>query len=101
MIYDFLLGLLLLFGSLGAAGILGVALAAFVQRRSWPYLLVALAVATLFARAAIGVGYMGGWLVPQQHHLLEHGLDVTMSALVIAAVLSANTLSKPIGGETG
>lgn len=98
--YDLALGILLLVGTLAAAAILGVALAAFVQRRSWPYLLVALAVATLLARTTIGMGYMGGWMVPEHHHLLEHGLDVTMAALVIAAVLSAHSLSGPTGGDT-
>jgi hypothetical protein len=30
---------------------------------------------------------------------LEHGLDIVMAALVIAAVLSAHTLGDRIGGE--
>lgn len=98
--YDIALAALLLVGTLAAAAILGVALAAFVQRRSWPYLLVALAVATLLARTTIGMGYMGGWMLPEHHHLLEHGLDVTMAALVIAAVLSAHTMKGAPGGDT-
>ncbi|WP_178915127.1 hypothetical protein [Natronomonas gomsonensis] len=99
MAYTLILGVLLAFGTVSAAGILGVGLAAFVQRRSWPYLLVALALAALFVRAVTGVGYMTGGLSLEAHHLLEHGLDIVMAALVIAAVLSAHTLGDRIGGE--
>jgi hypothetical protein len=99
MDYTLILGLLLTFGTVSAAGILGVGLAAFVQRRSWPYLLVALALAALFVRAVTGVGYMTGGLSLEAHHLLEHGLDIAMAALVIAAVLSVQTLGNRPGGE--
>jgi hypothetical protein len=99
MDYTLILGLLLAFGTVSAAGILGVGLAAFIQRRSWPYLLVALALAALFARAATGIGYMTGGLSLEAHHLLEHGLDIAMAALVIAAVLSVQTLGNRPGGE--
>jgi hypothetical protein len=98
--YDLTLGTLLVVGALGAAGILGLALAALAQRRSWPYLLVALALGTLFVRFVAGVGYMQGSLAAETHHLLEHGLDVAMAALVIAAVAFARDVSSPTGGET-
>ena len=99
--YDITLGVLLAVGALGAAGVLGLALAALLQRRSWPYLLVALALGTLFVRFVTGVGYMQGSLAAETHHLLEHGLDVAMAALVIAAVVVARNVSAPAGGETG
>lgn len=64
----------------------GLAVAAFVQRRSRPYLLIALALSTLVARTALGIGAYTPMLDSADHHLLEHGLDVVMAALVIAAV---------------
>ncbi|MBP1985648.1 DUF7471 family protein [Halolamina salifodinae] len=69
-----------------AAVVAGVAIAAFVRRRSRRYLLVALALSTLVGRSAVGLGAYGGMIGPRLHHQLEHGLDAAMAALVIAAV---------------
>lgn len=69
-----------------AAVVAGVAIAAFVRRRSRRYLLVALALSTLVGRSAVGLGAYGGMIGPTLHHQLEHGLDAAMAALVIAAV---------------
>jgi heme A synthase len=68
------------------AVVAGLAVAAFVQRRSRPYLLVALALSALVARTVVGLGAYTAMLGTADHHLLEHGLDVVMAALVIAAV---------------
>ena len=99
MIYDSTLAVLLGVGGLCAAGVVSLALSALVQRRSWPYLLVALALGALLVRVVAGVGYMHGSLSPETHHLLEHGLDVAMAALVIAAVAFAREASAVAGGE--
>ena len=99
MIYDSTLALLLAVGGLCAAGVVGLALSALLQRRSWPYLLVALALGTLLIRIVAGIGYMHGSLSAEAHHLLEHGLDVAMAALVIAAVAFARETSAPAGGD--
>ena len=99
MIYDSTLAVLLGVGSLCAAGVVGLALSALVQRRSWPYLLVALALGALLVRIVAGVGYMQGSLSADTHHLLEHGLDVTMAALVIAAVAFARNVSPTTRGK--
>lgn len=68
------------------AVVAGVAIAAYVRRRSRRYLLVALALSTLVARSGIGLAAYMGTVGPALHHQLEHGLDVAMAALVIAAV---------------
>jgi len=68
------------------AVVAGLAIAAFVRRRSRRYLLVALALSTLVARSAVGLWAYTGRIGPVLHHQLEHGLDVAMAALVIAAV---------------
>lgn len=97
--YELALATVLGVGALAAAGVLGVALAALHRRRSWPYLLIALALGTLFVRFVAGVGYMQGTVGADTHHLLEHGLDVAMAALVIAAVVVAREASPSRGGS--
>ncbi len=97
-LYELTLAMLLAVGAIGAAGVLGVAIAAVRRRPSWPYLLVALALGTLFVRFLAGVTYMQGTVSAETHHLLEHGLDVAMAGLVIAAVLIAREAA-PTGGD--
>jgi transketolase C-terminal domain/subunit len=81
------LGVLTLAG-LASAGLLGLGLAAFLRRRTRPYLLVALALGTLFARSLVAAASMTALLDVTSHHFLEHALDVAMAALVVAAVYS-------------
>ena len=85
------LTLALLAAGLGASIVVGLALAAFARRRSRPYLLVALAVATILVRTLVAGLSLQGLLDPATHHLTEHALDVVMVALVIAAVYTART----------
>lgn len=77
---------LLTLGAALTAIVAGLAVAAFVRRRSRPYLLVALALLSLVTRTAVGLVGYADVIGPTLHHQLEHGLDVAMSALVIAAV---------------
>lgn len=69
-----------------SAVLLGLALSAFLRRRSRPYLLVVLALAALVGQPLVGFLFTAGALGDRTHHLLEHGLDVTLSALVVGAV---------------
>lgn len=94
---DLLLSVTVALAGLGGAVILGLALAALVRRRSWPYLLVTLALAALLARTLLGALTMWGGLGTPTHHLLEHGLDVVMAALVVAAVVVARRAQGPAG----
>jgi len=84
---------------LGTSILLGLAIAAFVRRRSRPYLLIVAAFAALLGRSAV-VGFsLVGVLTPTQHHLLEHGLDVAMVALVVAAVYYARTVQREVSAS--
>jgi len=85
------LPVVLALAGLGSSILIGLALAALVRRRSWSYLLVTLALATLLARTAVAVLTMNAVIADETHHLLEHGLDVVMAALVVAAVYTART----------
>lgn len=67
----------------------GTAAVAYYRRRSRTYLLVALALFALVARIGVAAGTVAG-IVPQGvHHLAEHGLDVTIAALLVGAVILA------------
>jgi len=87
------LTVLLAVGAVGTALLLGLAIAAFLRRQSRPYLLVAMAFAALFARTLVAGAELSGRLSPQTHHTIEHGLDVVLVALVVAAVYYARTTS--------
>ena len=91
-------GVLVLAG-LASAVLVGLALAAFVRRRSRSYLLVTLALAAVLARTGVAAVTMAGGLSDATHHLLEHGLDVVMVALVVAAVYYARTVEPGVGGS--
>lgn len=90
----------LVLAGLGSSAVIGLALAALVRRRSWSYLLVTLAVATVFLRTAVAFVTMTGGMALSTHHLVEHALDVAMIALVVAAVLTARSARRAPGGET-
>lgn len=83
-------------GMLGAALLLGLALAAFVRRQSRPYLLVVAAIAALLARSLVAGLWMVEGVGGDAHHLVEHGLDVVMVALVVAAVYYARTAPREV-----
>lgn len=82
--------------ALGAALLLGVSVAAFVRRQSRPYLLLVTAFAALLGRSAVAGFSFFGMLSPTSHHVLEHGLDVLLVALVVAAVYYARAVSKGV-----
>ena len=85
-----LLGVLTV-AAVGTALLVGLGLAAFVRRRSQPYLLIASAFVALLGRSVVAAFAVAGTLSSRTHHLLEHGLDVVMVALVVAAVYYART----------
>lgn len=85
---------------IGTAVLLGLAIGAFVRRQSRPYLLIVAAVAALFGRSAVAGLTVTGVFSRTNHHLLEHGLDVVLVALVIAAVYHARTVSRDTNFDT-
>jgi membrane glycosyltransferase len=76
--------------------LLGLALAAYVRRGSRSYLLVVGAFVALLARSVVAGLTMTGVLPASGHHLLEHGLDVVLVALVVAAVYHARTVTREV-----
>lgn len=69
--------------------LVGVALAAFVRRRTRSYLFVLLALGTLLVRTAVGTLTMSGVVAAGPHHLVEHALDVALVGFLLAAAAAA------------
>lgn len=88
--------------AIGGVLLLGLALAAYRQRRSRSYLLIALAIAALFTRTMVASLSMIDLLPGTEHHLLEHALDIAMIAFVIGAVYYARDGERRVErGEDG
>lgn len=88
--------------ALAAIVTLPIAIAAGVayhRRRETSYLLVALALLALVARIAVAAGTLLGVVPDNLHHVAEHGLDVTIAALLIAAILFARGIDATPDGE--
>ncbi len=66
-----------------------VALIALSRRRSAPYLLVAMALLALAAKAMVALVTIGGYIDGATHNLLEHSLDLVVAVLLIAAIVEA------------
>lgn len=93
---DLLLAVLVVAG-LGSGVIIAVALVALARRRTWSYLLVTLALATLLVRTLLGSLVHVGLLEPTPHHVLEHTLDVFAVLLLFGAVYCVRTLGRTDG----
>lgn len=97
------LPLLLVLGlaSVGTAILLAFAILAFTERRSRPYLLIALAITALFLRSIVAGLSMITVLPSTSHHLVEHALDVVVVALIIVAIYYARSVERRIDPEEG
>ncbi|WP_380681567.1 DUF7471 family protein [Salinigranum sp. GCM10025319] len=85
--------------AVGTAVLLGLSIGAFVRRQSRPYLLIVAALAALLGRSTVAGFTIVGLLSSTEHHFLEHGLDVILVALVIAAVYHSRTVSQEADSE--
>ena len=89
---DWRLGLLLVLSGIGSLIVFALAVSAFRRRRSLPYLLITAALGALVLRPIVGTGTALGYVSMTAHHTIEHGLDVLIAGLLIAAVLSVGSL---------
>jgi len=94
-----LLGFVLVLAVLVTLPIAGVAAVAYVRRRNTSYLLVTLALFALVARIGVAAGTVFGIVPDAVHHLAEHGLDVTIAALLVGAVVAARDIDQRPTGE--
>lgn len=79
-----------------SVGILALAIAALVRRRSWSYLLVTLTISMIRMRVTLGGLMLIGLIDLETHHLLEHAVDFLMAALLLAAVYVARSTDRTI-----
>jgi len=94
-----LLGFVLGVAGLVSVLIIGLALVAYSRRRTWSYLLVTLALATLLVRTAFGMLSRSDLLSATAHHVLEHSLDIFAVVLLIGAIYLARSV-EPAGDES-
>ena len=93
---DFVLVCLLVVAGLAAAVLVSLGLVAFSRRRSRSYFLIVLALCTLVCKALAGSFTVVGVMPVELHHTVEHGLDLVMAILLIAAVYYARTTPQKI-----
>ncbi|WP_293030927.1 hypothetical protein [Natronococcus sp.] len=59
---------------------------AYLRRRSTRYLLITIVLGLLLVRSLVGLGTVFGVVPMTAHHLVEHGIDVSIAVLVLYAV---------------
>lgn len=97
---DLLLGAVLALAALVTVPVAAIAWRAYRRRRATSYLLVALALFAFVARIAVAAGTVLGVVPDALHHLAEHGLDVTIAALVVGAVVAARGIDGRPSGDS-
>lgn len=87
----------LLVAGAAVSGVLVVlAATVYVRRRERSTLLVVLAFLALFARTVVALLAARAVIPDGIHHVLEHGLDVVMAGLVVAAVYYARRVERGV-----
>ena len=95
----FLHGVLVLAGT-GTTALFLLGVAAYYRRRSTTYLLITLALGALVVRTIVGTGTVLGIVPMGLHHLVEHGLDVVIAALLLCAIYAnGSSLEQPADGD--
>ena len=71
---------------IGTGLLFSASVVAYRRRRSRRYALITVAVGALFFRSVVGLGTVLGVVPMVAHHLLTHGLDFAIAALILSAV---------------
>jgi hypothetical protein len=72
--------------TLGTTALFLLGLAGYRRRRTPVYLLLTLALALLVARSLVGFGTALGLVPMGAHHIIEHGSDFAIAAVVLYAL---------------
>jgi hypothetical protein len=70
----------------GTGTLFFVSVVAYRRRRTRMYALISVAVGALFFRSIVGLGTVLGVVPMPVHHLIGHGSDVSIAALILYAV---------------
>lgn len=84
--YSSLLWLVVGLASIGTTVLFLIGVVAYRRRRSFRYLLVTIVLGVLVVRTVIGIGTILGFVPMTVHHLVEHGFDFLMAALILYAI---------------
>ncbi|WP_336135494.1 DUF7471 family protein [Natronomonas amylolytica] len=77
-----------------------LSVAVYWRRRSTPFFLVALAIGLLVVRSVVGFGTVAGVVPMNAHHVIAHGIDFLIAALVLfAAYLNRSGRTNRVVGE--
>jgi hypothetical protein len=87
----------ILLAALGTVSLFALGLVAFLRRPTTRYLLVTVALGALVFRTVVGLGTVFGVVPMPMHHLIEHGIDFLIAALVLSAVYLSNVSSESVG----
>ena len=83
--YQILLVTIILAG-VGTTILFVVGFMAYWRRRTLRYLLITVVLFALVSRSAVGLGTIFGVVPMPIHHLIEHGLDFLIAAVILYAV---------------
>mgnify|MGYP000011035757 CR=1 FL=1 len=83
------------FATLGTLALAIVAAAGTVRRRTGPYLLVTVAIGLLVVRSVVGLGTVLGAVPMAVHHLVGHGVDLSIALLILAAIFAVDRPGPP------
>ncbi|RQG92757.1 hypothetical protein EA462_00555 [Natrarchaeobius halalkaliphilus] len=85
--------------AIGTTILFGCGIVAYSRRRTRRYLLITLVLGLLVARSLVGLGTVFGLVPMTVHHLVEHGADVTIAALVLYAVYRSGPTTTRSGSK--
>lgn len=77
------LSLFIILAALGTTALFLVSVIAYRRRRTFPYLIIMVAIGLLVFRTAIGFATMFGYVPMTLHHVIEHLTDFLIAALII------------------
>lgn len=92
---------IILVAAVGTGLLFAISLVAYARRRRTQYLLISVAIGALWARSLVGAGTVLGHVPMSIHHLVEHGLDLFIAAVVLYAVYvhAPGSFSDPDGRD--
>ena len=84
--YSPFLWLVVVLASIGTTLLFVVGVIAYRRRRTFRYLLITVVLGVLVIRTIVGIGTILGFVPMTVHHLVEHGFDFLMAALILYAI---------------
>lgn len=84
--YTPILWLVVALASIGTTLLFAVGVIAYRRRRTFRYQLITVVLGVLVIRTVVGIGTILGYVPMTVHHLVEHGFDFLIAALILYAI---------------